>query len=188
MKKRPPLMVSLSNPERGPLILSLSKDFFISRARSDEAEHLTALAVRSKAYWGYDSAFLQACVPALTISSERLAAEPFYVLEDEEGQVVAYAGLRVEGHEAELTNLFVEPWAIGRHYGMRLWQHAIKVARSLGAEHMRIESDPFAEAFYRAMGAERIGEAPSEAIAGRMIPLLKYILPRAEEVAQEGNG
>jgi hypothetical protein len=29
MKKRPPLMVSLSNPERGPLILSLSKDFFI---------------------------------------------------------------------------------------------------------------------------------------------------------------
>jgi hypothetical protein len=42
---------------------------------------------------------------------------------------------------------------------------------------MFIASDPFAEPFYRAMGAERIGETPSDAIPGRLIPLLMYALP-----------
>ena len=44
----------------------------IRLARPDEADHLTALATRSKAYWGYDASFMEACVPALTISPERL--------------------------------------------------------------------------------------------------------------------
>jgi N-acetylglutamate synthase-like GNAT family acetyltransferase len=148
----------------------------IRRARADEAEHLTALSMRSKAYWGYDTAFMEACVPALTLSSARLAAEPFFVLE-EGGQVIGYAGLRIDGADAELTRLFVEPWAIGRGYGKQLWQHAVAAARRLGATCMRIEADPFAEAFYRAMGAERVGDAPSDAIPDRMLPLLTYILP-----------
>ncbi len=159
----------------------------IRRARSDEAEHLTALAIRSKAYWGYEAAFMEACVPALTISPERIAAELFFVLE-QSGQVIGYAGLRIEGADAELTNLFVEPWAICRGYGKQLWQHAIKVAHSLGAKRMRIESDPFAEAFYRAMGTARIGDVPSDAIPGRMVPLLMYLLPEAEEPTQVESG
>jgi GNAT superfamily N-acetyltransferase len=148
----------------------------IRRARADEAEQLTALSIRSKAYWGYAAAFIEACVPVLTISSARLAAEAFFVLE-EGGQVVGYAGLSIDGADAELTSLFVEPWAIGRGYGKQLWQHATAAARKLGATCMRIEADPFAEAFYRAMGAERIGNAPSDAIPDRMLPLLMYILP-----------
>jgi GNAT superfamily N-acetyltransferase len=78
--------------------------------------------------------------------------------------------------DLRVLSLFVEPWAIGRGYGKRLWRHAVEVARTLGCRRLRIESDPFAEAFYHAMGAERIGEAPSEAIPGRMIPLLTYWL------------
>ncbi|TCT06419.1 hypothetical protein EDC22_1111 [Tepidamorphus gemmatus] len=35
-----------------------------------------------------------------------------------------------------------------------------------------VDSDPFAEGFYLAMGAQRVGEAPSGAIAGRMLPRL----------------
>jgi GNAT superfamily N-acetyltransferase len=118
---------------------------------------------------------MEACVPALTISSARIVAEPFFVVEAR-GQVIGFAGLRLDGADAELTNLFVEPSAIGRGYGKQLWQHAIEVARPLGAMWLRIESDPFAEAFYRAMGAERIGDAPSDAIPGRMLPLLRYSL------------
>jgi GNAT superfamily N-acetyltransferase len=154
----------------------------VRRARSDEAGHLTALSLRSKAYWGYDAAFMEACVPALTISSKRIAAEPFFVLEDG-GQVIGYAGLCIQGADAELTSLFVEPWAIGRGYGKQLWRHAIEVAYALGARRMRIEADPFAEAFYRAMGAARIGEAPSDAIPDRMLPLLTYVLPAPAEPA-----
>ena len=147
----------------------------IRRARPEESGYLTELALRSKAHWGYDAAFMAACRPALTISPERIAAEPFFVLEENE-QVLGYVALSVDGAEAELTNLFVEPWAIGHGRGKQLWQHAIHVARSLGGTRMRIESDPFAEPFFRAMGAERGGEAPSDAVPGRMLPLLTYTL------------
>jgi GNAT superfamily N-acetyltransferase len=137
------------------------------------------LALRSKAFWGYDAAFMAACVPALTLAADRIAAEPFFVLEAG-GEVLGYAGLRIDAADAELTNLFVEPGAIGRGYGKQLWQHTVSVARELGARCLRIESDPFAEPFYRAMGAERIGETPSDAIPGRMLPLLRYVLPDAD--------
>jgi GNAT superfamily N-acetyltransferase len=150
----------------------------IRLARPDEPDQLTVLALRSKAYWGYDAAFMEACVQSLTVSAERIAAEEYSVLEVD-GRIVGFAGLQTGGVEAELTNLFVEPWAIGRGYGKRLWQHVIQLARSRGATRMRIESDPFAEAFYTAMGAEHIGETPSDAIAGRTIPLLMYHLPTA---------
>ena len=53
----------------------------IRRARADDAVRLTGLALRSKAHWGYDAAFMEACIPALTISSERIAAEQRFVLE-----------------------------------------------------------------------------------------------------------
>ena len=126
----------------------------VRRARPDEATHLTALALRSKAYWGYDADFMAACVPSLTVRSERIAApgEHVFVAEDASGTVV------------------------GQGYGHRLWQHTIGVARALGVRRVRIESDPFAEPFYLRQGAERVGEAPSGAIPGRVIPLLRFTL------------
>jgi hypothetical protein len=62
----------------------------------------------------------------------------------------------------------------------------VALARALGAWRMRIESDPFAEPFYRAMGAERIGEAASDAIPGRLIPLLVLAVPNTTEVVLDG--
>ena len=157
-----------------------SREVSIRCARSEEAGRLTALALRSKAHWGYDAAFMRACVPALTVTAERLKAEPFFVLE-QAGAIAGFGALRIDGAHAELTNLFVEPEAIGRGYGRRLWRYAIELARGLGARRMFIASDPFAEPFYRAMGAERIGETPSDAIPGRVIPLLMYRLPDMTE-------
>ena len=96
----------------------------IRPAHPDEAGLLTSIALWSKAHWGYDTAFMQACVPALTLTPAHIQAEPFFVLE-EDGLVLGFGGLRVEGDEAELTNLFVDPDAIGRGYGRRLWCHAV---------------------------------------------------------------
>jgi GNAT superfamily N-acetyltransferase len=153
----------------------------IRRARPDEAEHLTALGLRSKAHWGYDAAFMAACVPVLTVHPERMTTpgDHIFVAEDAHRSVVGFAALRLDGgdsHDAELTDLFVEPSAIGRGYGRRLWQHTMAVARSLGVQQVRIESDPFAEQFYLRQGAVKIGEAPSTAIPGRTLPLLRCTL------------
>jgi GNAT superfamily N-acetyltransferase len=147
-------------------------------ARPDEAAHLTALGLRSKAYWGYDAAFMAACVPSLTVTQQQIAAsdERYFVAEDAGGTVQGYAALRVRLDDAELTSLFVEPDAIGQGYGKALWDHTVEVARSVGATRMQILADPFAEAFYLRQGARRIGEAPSDAIPGRTLPHLTFTI------------
>src|SRR3546814_17343333 len=49
-------------------------------AKSSECGSLSALALRSKAYWGYDSAFLQACRDELTVRPKAAAAGRVEVL------------------------------------------------------------------------------------------------------------
>ena len=147
----------------------------LRRAAPAEAAQLSALALRSKAHWGYDAAFLAACVEPLRLSPARLAASPCVVLELD-GLVLGFYGLAVDAQTAELAYLFVEPRAIGRGFGKLLWRHAVATARQLGCRRLRVAADPFAEPFYRAMGARRVGEAPSEAVYRRMLPLLSYAL------------
>ena len=99
--------------------------------------------------------------------------------EDDAGVVLGFAALRLDAADpgaAELTSLFVEPGAIGQGCGWWLWQHMMVLARSLGVRRVRIESDPFAERFYLRQGAVRIGETRSDAIPGRVIPLLTFAL------------
>lgn len=92
----------------------------IRRARPDEAGALSELALQSKAHWGYDPRFLEACREDPTLSPEAL--------------------------------------------------------REIGFERLLIEAEPNAEAFYRAMGAERVGERESSVQRGRFLPLLKIYL------------
>jgi GNAT superfamily N-acetyltransferase len=144
----------------------------LRKAHAAEAERLTHLALRSKALWGYDAEFMRACVPALTIPPERVVRELFFVLDDGE-RLIGMVGLRGLGPEdAELTNMFVEPTAIGHGHGRRLFEHAVGVARARGWRRLLISSDSFAEGFYLRLGAARIGESASDAIPGRMLPLL----------------
>ena len=71
--------------------------------------------------------------------------------------------------------MFVEPEAIGMGYGRFLWEDALSRARRLGFTELVIESDRFAEPFYLAMGAERIGATPSP-VDGAPLPILRIDL------------
>jgi hypothetical protein len=55
----------------------VTTDGQIRPARAGEADALTALALRSKAHWGYDAAFMEVVRPILTIEGEP-NAEGFY--------------------------------------------------------------------------------------------------------------
>jgi GNAT superfamily N-acetyltransferase len=63
--------------------------------------------------------------------------------------------------QGTLEDLWVDPVAIGSGVGRRLFDHAVVTAAGLGLTSLLIESDPNAEGFYLAMGAERIGERDS---------------------------
>src|SRR3546814_2074263 len=111
-------------------------------AKSSECGSLSALALRSKAYWGYDSAFLQACRDELTVSPKAAAAGRVVVLIEQETPLGFYAldaGDRRD--EAEISLLFVEPAAIGRGIGRALWEHAVAKARREGLRRLKVLSD-----------------------------------------------
>ncbi|HYG83088.1 MAG TPA: GNAT family N-acetyltransferase [Pyrinomonadaceae bacterium] len=147
----------------------------IRPARAGEAGLLSDLALRSKAHWGYDADFLEACREELTVSADYIRGAPVFVLE-EDGRVVGFYGLREQGDGLELLYLFVEPAAIGGGHGKKLWAHAVETAARLGFQKISIESDPYAEAFYLAMGARRVGEVSSTLRPGRKLPLLGFSL------------
>jgi GNAT superfamily N-acetyltransferase len=90
--------------------------------------------------------------------------------------VVGFYGLHEQGGVLELLYLFVEPSSINRGYGKLLWKHAVEMAAKLGFQKISIESDPYAEAFYKAMGARRVGEVLSSVQPGRKLPLLELPL------------
>jgi GrpB-like predicted nucleotidyltransferase (UPF0157 family)/GNAT superfamily N-acetyltransferase len=144
----------------------------IRRANPTESATLSDLALRSKAHWGYDEAFLAACRAELTVHA--VDVERLRVTVAESGEVVGFYALGGGPPEAELSFLFVDPDRIGTGIGRMLWEHCLVTAARVGLSRIRVESDPFAEGFYLAMGAERVGEAPSRSIPGRELPLLSF--------------
>ncbi|GAA4555187.1 GNAT family N-acetyltransferase [Planotetraspora kaengkrachanensis] len=151
-------------------------DIRIRPARAEEAGLLGDLALRSKGHWGYDHDFLEACRAELTFHPDQLRAQRIAVAESA-GRVLGFYSLTGEPPDGELGNMWVEPDAIGGGVGRHLWHHALRTARSAGFTTLRIDADPFAEGFYLAMGAERVGETPSGSIPGRVLPLLRMRVP-----------
>lgn len=143
--------------------------FDLRPARCDELDELSALCLRSKAYWGYDADFMAACVEELTLSVHDIIEDPVIVLTDKNG-VCGLAHVHRAQGVCFLDKLFVDTDRIGRGYGRQLFDWAVAAARSLGASELVIEADPGAAPFYERMGCRRDGEIPSGSIAGRVLP------------------
>ena len=144
----------------------------IRRAHPDEADALSALAVRSKAHWGYDAAFLERVRDAMTLRPDDVERHEVWVLEASSGAPIGYHRV-IPGDPAELEDLWVEPAAIGSGGGRLLFEHAVEIARGSGASALEIDADPHAQGFYERMGALRIGETQSTLIPGRILPRMR---------------
>ncbi len=149
----------------------------VRAARAEELPSLSELCLRSKAVWGYDQAFLDACQRELTLREEELFTSHIAVAEVRD-HVVGVVQVKVVHLEADLLKLFVEPTRLRSGIGRVLFNWACEVASGHGAIRLLIESDPDAAPFYRRMGAHDVGFAPSGSIPGRMLPKLAYDLSR----------
>ena len=147
----------------------------IRRARLDEADALTALATRAKAYWGYDDAFMERVRDAMALSADDVEVDEVWVLEDAPGRVVGFHRV-IAGDPAELEDMWVEPDAMTNGHGRRLFEHAASVARRHGATALELDADPNAVGFYERMGMELIGETPSTLVPGRALPRMRLRL------------
>ncbi len=150
-------------------------DTLIRRARPDEAAALTALALRAKAHWPYGEDLMAVFRRTIVITAGDIAAH--LVLVHETGGTVDGFGVLVgHGAEAELDHLWVDPPAIGRGVGRRMFAAFAEAARAGGAVRIVLNSDPFAEAFYLRLGAVRIGDHPVAEIPGRVLPRMAFAL------------
>lgn len=114
---------------------------------------------------------MEACRCELSIGPHELRSTSIAVAEDH-GKIVGVAQIKVVGRDADLLKLFVEPTTLRDGVGRVLFTWAIDKAASMGADSLAIEADPDAAPFYRRMGAEDCGFAPSGSIPGRLLPKL----------------
>ncbi len=145
----------------------------IRRAVESESNTLSALARAAKAFWPYTAAQLAAWRDDLQISAALIASSPTYVAELE-GEIGGFYSLIQESRTWNLEHLWVAPDRMRRGIGRALLAHAMEVAAQGGAASLAIDADPYAEPFYLACGARRVGAipAPIEGQPGRERPQL----------------
>jgi len=154
----------------------------IRPATPSDLAAMNAMILRAKAHWGYDDAFMAAATEELTHNAEELGED--LVIWTGAVAVLGMAKLSVSGEMAQLDSLFIDPNGMGQGIGAALFRWAATRAHTQGAKVMRIDSDPFAEAFYLHMGATRVGEVPSGSIPDRLLPLLDYALDQPAKAPQ----
>ena len=154
----------------------------IRYAYAEEAPALSALALRSKAYWGYSADFIAACRAELTYSADQLGRNDFhfFVAEHRGSLIGFYALQQLATAEIELEALFVDPLYIGKGFGRDLIENAKRKATELGASSLIIQGDPHAERFYLAAGGKLTGRRESASIPGRYLPTFAIDLVNSE--------
>jgi GNAT superfamily N-acetyltransferase len=142
-----------------------------------EIDELTALAMKSKSYWGYDYTFMRSCVEELTVTKEHVNHHTIYLAESKKQLIGFYVLQEIDSDSIEMTFMFVDPVHIGTGLGKLLFNHAVGQAKRAGYGIIIIQSDPFASAFYEKMGCIKIGKKASGSIPGRDLPLYEYKIP-----------
>jgi N-acetylglutamate synthase-like GNAT family acetyltransferase len=150
----------------------------IRSARSEDATIITALSLRSKAHWGYDDNFMQDCEEELSHSVEDLFDKNrHYALVEIDNQIAGFYTLEdIHNAKIDLLTLFIDPNSMNCGLGRLLFNDACKVAKSMGADLLEVQSDPYAEAFYQKMGAMTVGRLESDSIKDRFLPLMQFKL------------
>ncbi len=157
----------------GPAQHAPGSGLIVRSAIADEAPALSALAMRSKGWWGYSASFLRLCEAELTLSPEQAVQA---VVVEVDGVVAGFHLLDGAGPVGELDMLFVDPPFIGTGIGRILFEDARRRAIGRGWTTMHIEADQQARTFYERLGAEQIGERLSASVPGHSQPLFAVTL------------
>jgi len=141
-----------------------------------EAERISALAIRSKAHWGYSPEQMQVFSGELTLRPDELVPRNTHVLMEGDALLGFYTLVDDESDNGpELEHLFLDPSVLKQGLGTRLLRHAQGLARARRFSRIRVQSDPNAAGFYRALNYRHLRDVPSS-IPGRSIPIFELAL------------
>ena len=156
------------------------ESYKVRNAEANEQRELTRLVVRATLHAGYDEAFIDRVMPALTVTLPLITAGAVQVAERASGKVAGVVSVTPTALQgiALLNGLFVAPPLWRRGVGRTLFAAAVVAARKRGAGALVIYAAPSAEGFYLRQGAVRIGEGPFYFSPDVVLPQLLYIVPR----------
>jgi len=148
-----------------------------------EAEAISALAIRSKAIWGYPEEQMAIFRQELLLSEGQIVSKQTHVIEND-GEIAGYYTLLPHDERTlELEHLFVEPTKLRQGYGSQLFHHACQTALKANFQVLVVQSDPNAADFYKALGGYLTREIPSS-IPGRLIPYFEFNLEKISARSQ----
>lgn len=149
----------------------------IRPAQIFEADVLTNIAIKSEAYWEYDSNFMENFKAIYKVTEEFIDNNPTCVIE-EDGSIVGFYGLLIGDKEVSLEYVYIGIEYIGKGYGKLLWDHLVDNCKNLGIKELVLVTSPQAKEFYTKMGAIPSGEVSSLVIKERKIPRLIYTIDK----------
>ena len=127
----------------------------------------------------------------LRVFAEELAAlDRAYVVAEDDGAVVGFAGTMVVGEDAHLMNLAVGESRRGQGIGRRLLEAVADRATGLGARRITLEVRPENEsavALYRSAGLVEVGVRPGYYPGGQDAMIMWGELPLSTVVVDDGN-
>jgi GNAT superfamily N-acetyltransferase len=155
----------------------------IRRAHVSDAGELTRIAHEAKRHWGYPDDWIAQWTSALSVSDDYIAHHDVFVGEID-NEVVGFYALILEKGLWQLDYLWVRPTSMGHGLGRRLFEHAVAHLHTLApGAVLGIEADPNAEAFYRHMGARRVGEVTRDwQGVRRVLPYLEFAAAEDDNV------
>ncbi|WP_282071427.1 GNAT family N-acetyltransferase [Polaribacter atrinae] len=137
-----------------------------------EAEQLTHIALKSKAFWGYSSDLIEGWRADLTVTSKTIQTCNVYKFMVDDVAVGFYVLNNPKEEIVKLEMLFVLPKFIRKGIGKKLLIHALEKAIVSNAKTIELVADPNAIPFYTSQGfveKEQIGSA----IFGRFLSLMQ---------------
>jgi GNAT superfamily N-acetyltransferase len=154
----------------------MEKQIIVRPARPEEADELTKLSFRSKAYWGYPNAWLTAWTQELTVTKNMVENWITYVVEVNLKIVGFWGRSPIESETTSPGLLFIAPEHMGQGYGRLLGDAIKKAALERGVRFFTVEADPNATSFYLKIGGKNIGDQPSLIIPGRICSVIRFDL------------
>lgn len=156
--------------------------FDLRPAVAEDASALSALAIESKAMWGYSAEFMQRAAFDLEISSKEIVDNgQFHVIVAHDRvtlRIVGFLSMRKDAYEWDVHRLFVAPDRVRQGIGYALWLDAIHFAEMSDCRSVVIQSDPNAVGFYLRCGAHLEGEVESPVDPKRKLPFLRFQIQR----------
>ncbi len=143
----------------------------IRPAAANELDRLRDIAADGKRFWGYDPDLVEQWVALGDFTPEVFAAKDVFVAVAAE-EIIAWSSVILKGDLCWLDDLWVAPAWIRHGIGRRLFEHAVRHAKSAGATAMEWEAEPFAVAFYEKMGGRHLRDSELSAIWNRTLPVM----------------